>query len=151
MDRAHAVAAAGDSPLSAAPEYEDYLFEQWSHGTFDDFWKQPGIYAEGYYDRYADVPMVHLSGWYDPYARTAMENYVGLARRKRGPVRLILGPWTHGDRSLTYAGDVEFGPAATGRRQSRRGFLRAAAALVRPLGQGRRQRRRRASRRCACS
>ena len=27
----------GDSPLSAAPDYEDYLFEQWSHGTFDDF------------------------------------------------------------------------------------------------------------------
>ena len=65
----------GDSPLSAAPEYEDYLFEQWSHGVFDDFWKQPGIYAEGYYDRYADVPIVHLSGWYDPYARTAVENY----------------------------------------------------------------------------
>jgi putative CocE/NonD family hydrolase len=102
----------GDSPLSAAPEYEDYLFEQWSHGTFDDFWKQPGIYAEGHYDRYADVPIVNLSGWYDPYARTAMENYVGLSRRRRGPVRLILGPWTHGDRSLTYAGDVDFGPAA---------------------------------------
>ena len=102
----------GASPLSAAPEYEDYLFEQWSHGTFDDFWKQPGIYAEGYYDRYADVPIVNLSGWYDPYARTAMENYVGLSRRRRGPVRLILGPWTHGDRSLSYAGDVDFGPAA---------------------------------------
>jgi len=102
----------GDSPLSAAPEYEDYLFEQWSHGTFDDFWKQPGIYAEGYYDRYADVPIVNLSGWYDPYARTAMENYVGLSRRRRGPVRLILGAWTHGDRSLSYAGDVDFGPAA---------------------------------------
>ena len=102
----------GDSPLSAAPEYEDYLFEQWSHGTFGDFWKQPGIYAEGYYDRYADVPIVNLSGWYDPYARTAMENYVGLSRRRRGPVRLILGAWTHGDRSLSYAGDVDFGPAA---------------------------------------
>jgi predicted acyl esterase len=37
----------GDSPLSAAPEYEDYLFEQWSHGRFDEFWQQPGIYAEG--------------------------------------------------------------------------------------------------------
>ena len=46
----------GQSPVSAAPEYEDYLFEQWSHGVFDDFWKRPGIYAEGYYDRYADVP-----------------------------------------------------------------------------------------------
>ena len=51
-------------------------------------------------------------GWYDPYARTAVENYLGLSRRKRGPVQLILGPWTHGDRSLTYAGDVDFGPAA---------------------------------------
>jgi putative CocE/NonD family hydrolase len=102
----------GDSPLKAAPEYEDYLFEQWSHGVFDEFWQQPGLYAEGYYDRYADVPTVHLSGWYDPYARTAMENYTGLAAGKRGPTRLVLGPWTHGDRSLSFAGDVEFGPAA---------------------------------------
>jgi putative CocE/NonD family hydrolase len=103
----------GDSPLRAAPEYEDYLFEQWSHGVFDEFWKQPGIYAEGYYGRYADVPTVHLSGWYDPYARTAMENYAGLVAAGRSPARLILGPWTHGDRSLSFAGDVEFGPDAT--------------------------------------
>ncbi len=102
----------GDSPLSAAPEYEDYLFEQWSHGVFDEYWKQPGIYAEGFWNRYADVPIVHLSGWYDPYARTAMENWSGLSRLKRSPTQLILGPWTHGDRSLSYAGEVEFGPAA---------------------------------------
>jgi uncharacterized protein len=102
----------GRSPLSAAPEYEDYLFEQWSHGVFDDFWKRPGIFAEGHWDRYADVPVVHLSGWYDPYARTAVENYVGLSRRRRAPNRLILGPWTHGDRSLSYAGEVDFGAAA---------------------------------------
>jgi uncharacterized protein len=102
----------GESPLSAAPEYEDYLFEQWSHGVFDDYWKQPGIWAEGFYDRYADVPIVHLSGWYDPYARTAMENFVGLKRAKRSPMQLIIGPWTHGDRSLSHAGAVEFGPLA---------------------------------------
>jgi putative CocE/NonD family hydrolase len=102
----------GASPVSAAPEYEDYLFEQWSHGVFDDYWKQPGIYAEGFYDRYADVPIVHLSGWYDPYARTAVENFLGLSRVKRSPQQLILGPWTHGDRSLSHAGEVEFGPAA---------------------------------------
>lgn len=102
----------GRSPLAAAPEYEDYLFEQWSHGRFDDFWRQTGIYAEGSYDRYAAVPTVHLSGWYDPYSRTAMENYEGLRRSARAPTRLILGPWTHGDRSLTHAGMVEFGPAA---------------------------------------
>jgi predicted acyl esterase len=132
----------GRSPISAAPEYEDYLFEHWSHGTFDEFWKRPGIYAEGYYDRYADVPVVNLSGWYDPYARTALENYLGLSRSKRGPMRLILGPWTHGDRSLSYAGDVHFGAARDGRRQPRRRFLRLAATLVRPLAQGRRERRR---------
>lgn len=102
----------GDSPVSAAPEYEDYLFEQWSRGAFDEFWQQPGIYAEGYYNRYAHVPTVHLSGWYDPYARTAMENYQGLAHTSRRPAQLILGPWTHGDRSLDYAGDVDFGAGA---------------------------------------
>ena len=102
----------GRSPVSAAPDYEDYLFEQWSHGIFDDFWKRPGIYAEGYYEIYADVPIVHFSGWYDPYARTATENYLGLKRKKRASMRLILGPWTHGDRSLSYAGDVDFGPTA---------------------------------------
>jgi putative CocE/NonD family hydrolase len=102
----------GDSPISAAPEYEDYLFEQWSHGIFDDYWKQPGLYPEGFHDRYADVPIVHLSGWYDPYARTAMENYVGLSRAKRSRMQLVLGPWTHGDRSLSHAGEVEFGLAA---------------------------------------
>ena len=37
----------GNSPLSLVPEYEDYVFDQWEHGAFDDYWKQVGIYAEG--------------------------------------------------------------------------------------------------------
>ena len=103
----------GASPVALAREYEDYLFEQWEHGVFDDYWKQLGIYAEGFYDQYVDAAMVHMSSWYDAYARTATDNYIGLSKRKRGPVRLIMGPWTHGDRQLTYVGDVDFGPAAT--------------------------------------
>jgi putative CocE/NonD family hydrolase len=103
----------GDSPVTLAPEYEDYLFDQWEHGEFDGFWKQLGIYAQGFYDRFPEAAMLHMSSWYDPYPRTATENYIGLSRRKRGPVRLILGPWTHGDRQLTWAGDVDFGPRAT--------------------------------------
>ena len=103
----------GRSPLSLAPEYEDYTFDQWRHGNFDGYWKQIGIYAEGFYGQFSDAPMVHMSSWYDPYPRTATQNYIGLSRLKRSPVRLILGPWTHGDRTLTYAGDVDFGPAAT--------------------------------------
>lgn len=103
----------GHSPVSLAPDYEAYLFEQWTRGVFDDYWKQAGIYALGYHDVWPDAPIVHMSSWYDPYPRTATENYIGLSDGKRGPVRLILGPWTHGDRSLTYAGDVDFGTAAT--------------------------------------
>jgi hypothetical protein len=103
----------GHSPVSLAPAYEDYLFEQWVEGAFTDYWKQPGIYAEGFHDVWPDAPTMHMSSWYDPYPRTATDNYAGLRDAGRGIQRLILGPWTHGDRSLTHAGDVDFGPAAT--------------------------------------
>lgn len=103
----------GDSPLSAAPDYEKYLLEQWREGLFGPYWRQNGIYARGAYDAYADVPMVHMSSWFDPYALTATENYLGLSARKASPVKLVLGPWTHGQRSVTYAGDVDFGSDAT--------------------------------------
>ena len=100
----------GHSPIRWVPEYEDYLFEQWTAGSFGDYWKKAGIYAAGFYDDFTDAPMMHMSSWYDPYPRTATENYIGLSRRKKGPVRLILGPWTHGDRIKRFAGNVDFGP-----------------------------------------
>ena len=102
----------GASPLSAAPEYEDYVFDQWEAGRFDGFWKQLGIYAEGFHDRFVDAPTLWMSSWYDPYPRTATDNYVALSKAKRGPVRLILGPWTHGNNHQSFAGDVDFGPRA---------------------------------------
>ena len=103
----------GHSPLSLVPEYEQYVFDQWEAGVFDEFWKQLGIYAEGYYDKFSDAPMVWMSSWYDPYPRTATANYMALSRLKRGPVHLILGPWTHGNNHQSFAGDVDFGSAAT--------------------------------------
>lgn len=103
----------GHSPIGAAPEYEDFILEQWREDRFTDFWKQRGLYARGWYDGFADVPMVHMSSWYDPYSLTAIENFSGLSVRKQGPVKLIMGPWTHGKRSLTYSGDADFGPQST--------------------------------------
>jgi putative CocE/NonD family hydrolase len=102
----------GHTPISLQPDYEAYVYEQWEHGNFDGFWKQAGIYAEGFYATFPKIDMVHMSGWYDPYSRTATDNYVGLNKAGRG-VRLIMGPWTHGGRSTSYAGDVEFGRAGT--------------------------------------
>ena len=103
----------GHSPLRAAPEYEDYLLEQWRSGTFGPYWKRNGLYAQGSYDAFPDVPTVLMSSWFDPYSRTAIENFTGLSSRKRGPIKLVLGPWTHGQRSISHAGNVDFGPAAT--------------------------------------
>jgi putative CocE/NonD family hydrolase len=103
----------GHSPVAGAPEYENYILEQWDADTFGPYWQQRGIHAAGFYDQFSDVPQVHLSGWYDPYSQTAIDNFTALAARKRSPVRLVLGPWTHGQRSVTHAGDVDFGPAAS--------------------------------------
>ena len=91
----------GHSPIRCVPEYEDYLFEQWTAGSFDAYWRKAGIYAAGFYDDFTDAPMMHMSSWYDPYPRTATDNYVGLSQRKTGPVRLILGPWTRAFQCLT--------------------------------------------------
>ncbi len=103
----------GHSPLTAAPEYEDFVVRMWSRETFGSFWAQPDLCAAAHYDRFTDAPMVFMSSWYDPYAMSATDNYEALSRMKVGPVRLIMGPWTHGQRSVTYAGDVDFGSAAT--------------------------------------
>lgn len=102
----------GDSPLQWAPDYENYLFEQWERGRFDDYWRQPELYAAGHYDAFDGLAVMLMCGWWDPYAQTTTDNYQGLAQRQRGDVRMVLGPWTHGERSVSCAGDVDFGPDA---------------------------------------
>jgi putative CocE/NonD family hydrolase len=102
----------GRSPLRWAPAYETYLLDQWRHETFDDFWKQVGIYATGFYDAIPDIPIALISSWFDAYVPTTFENFAGLARTGRRPLALIMGPCLHGDRNLTFAGDVDFGPKA---------------------------------------
>ncbi|WP_428149814.1 CocE/NonD family hydrolase [Brevundimonas sp.] len=103
----------GHSPLEAAPEYEDFVVRMWARETFGDFWTQPDLCASAHYARFTDAPMVFMSSWYDPYALAATENFAALSRMKAGPVRLVMGPWTHGQRSVTFAGDADFGPDAT--------------------------------------
>ena len=102
----------GRSPLRWLPEYERYLLEQWSRGRFDESWQRPGLCASAHWDSFPDCPVAIMSSWYDAYVATATENYVGLKARKNGPFHLIMGPWRHGDRTMTYAGDISFGPEA---------------------------------------
>ncbi|MCC5872390.1 MAG: CocE/NonD family hydrolase [Gammaproteobacteria bacterium] len=102
----------GLSPLRWIPEYEAYLFDQWERDLFDDYWRQPALYAAGYYPAFEGIAVMLLSGWYDPYAQSTADNYLGLTQREHGATEMILGPWMHGQRSSTTAGNVDFGPAA---------------------------------------
>ena len=99
----------GHSPLRWAPEYEEYIFDMWTHADFDDYWKQMGICNEMFFEQYSDIPQMHMGSWFDPYTRTTTHNYTSLSAMKKGPIHLLLGPWTHGAHDVSYAGDVEFG------------------------------------------
>ncbi|WP_248307865.1 CocE/NonD family hydrolase [Bosea sp. AS-1] len=101
----------GNSPIRWEPEYESYLLEQWQNGSFNDYWKALGIYAAGYYDRIPDIPVLLMSSWYDVYVPTTFENLAGLSRGHHRP-ELVMGPWTHGNRTERVFGDVDFGPSA---------------------------------------
>lgn len=102
----------GVSPVRWMPEYESYLLDQWRSGCFDESWRRVGLYMEGFYDTFPDVPVVLMSSWYDAYVKSTLDNHVGLSRSGTRPLRLIMGPWLHGNRNSTFAGDVSFGAAA---------------------------------------
>jgi hypothetical protein len=103
----------GHSPLRHVPEYERYLFQQWHAANFGPEWQKAGIWAEGFYKRMPDVPVLLLSSWYDAYVRTTFENLAGLTGGgRKSPVHVVMGPWTHGDRTRRVFGDVDFGESA---------------------------------------
>lgn len=102
----------GLSPLAAAPDFEKYILDEQTHGDYGEFWKRIGINWVEYYEGTADIPMLHVGGWYDIFLRGTVQNYVGLSALKTSPVRMLVGPWTHGGNARTYAGDVDFGPDA---------------------------------------
>jgi putative CocE/NonD family hydrolase len=103
----------GTTPLKFAPDYEEWLVEAMSHGDYDDWWQNMGASVVDHLAEYKDVPVYHVSGWYDSWTlQVANLNYVSLARAKKSPQRLIMGPWTHGSQRQSYAGIAEFGPEA---------------------------------------
>jgi uncharacterized protein len=102
----------GRSPVRWDPDYESYLLEQWQNGTFNEFWKKTGLWAAGYYHSFPKIPIIFMSSWYDVYVQSTLENYEGLKGTAERPLTLIMGPWTHGNRSRRVFGDVDFGPNA---------------------------------------
>ncbi|NUT77639.1 CocE/NonD family hydrolase [Pseudomonas sp. C1C7] len=102
----------GHSPLRHAPEYEDYLLDQWRRGNYDSYWQQLGLCADHYRSTIPDIPVLHMSSWYDAYVSSTLDNFNAFIRHGNAPQRLIMGPWLHGDRNITHSGDAEYGLTA---------------------------------------
>ncbi|MFB3921741.1 MAG: CocE/NonD family hydrolase [Terriglobia bacterium] len=103
----------GMTPLRLIPDYEAWLVEAMSHGDYDEFWKNMGASVVDHVAEYKDIPVYLVGGWYDSWgSQTANLNYVELAKAKKGPIRLIMGPWTHGGQQQSFSGEAEFGPEA---------------------------------------
>jgi len=102
----------GTSALRFLPSYEQWLLDILGEGDYNDYWKQRGYAIDHYYGEHADVPTIYLGGWYDSYARGTTSNHQALSKVKKSPQHLVMGPWTHGGWSVSFAGDVDFGPHA---------------------------------------
>ena len=102
----------GMTPIRLAPEYEDWLVQAMEHGANDDYWKQPGFGVVDQIKAYKDVPVYLVGGWYDSWGRQTTMNYMALSKSKKGPIKMILGPWIHGQHTRSAHGEVDFGPGA---------------------------------------
>jgi uncharacterized protein len=100
----------GKTLLSRVPEDERFLFDTWFQTDYGQFYTQVPLWEPNQYlDQYADVPGYYFGGWYDPLREN--EFYAALAPRKKGPLKLLIGPWGHGTNGSSL-GDVNFGPEA---------------------------------------
>ncbi len=102
----------GATPLRLAPEYEDWLVHAMGHGENDAYWKQPGFGVVDQIGRYKDIPVYLIGGWYDSWGLQTTMSYMALARSKRSPQKVILGPWIHGAHTQSAHGQVDFGKTA---------------------------------------
>ena len=102
------------SPLRFVPDYEKWAFDIICNGDYNEYWKSPGFNIEAHYEQHADVPSYYSGGWYDSYTRSTLDNFLNLSRIKKQPIKLVMGPWTHGWKTLalSHSGDVDFGPQA---------------------------------------
>ncbi|MBX9601913.1 MAG: CocE/NonD family hydrolase [Bryobacteraceae bacterium] len=103
----------GMTPLRMMPEYETWLVEAMRHGENDEWWKKLPTSVVDRVGEYKDIPVFHVTGWYDSWgSQVANLSYPALSKSKKSLQKLIIGPWTHGGQTQSYAGEAEFGPDA---------------------------------------
>jgi uncharacterized protein len=101
----------GASPIAAMPDQEAMLLDYWNTETFGDFWRQPCLYARGAIEQLRKIPMLLLSSWFDTSLPSTINLWWAL-RNAGADAPLVIGPWTHGNRHQSFAGELDLGPQA---------------------------------------
>jgi putative CocE/NonD family hydrolase len=100
----------GRTVLGRVPEDERFFLDTWTHTNYDKFYTDVHLWEPNQYlSQYTDAAGFYFSGWYDQYREN--EFYSALVSRKKGPIRLMMGPWGHATQD-SVLGDVDFGPEA---------------------------------------
>jgi hypothetical protein len=104
---------AGQTQLRHLPSYERWMVEIASQGDDSARWRHPSVSYVTHAAQAAVVPTLLVGGWYDSYTRAEFELFEAM-RGRGAPVHLLMGPWTHQGmvQEESFAGDVDFGPAA---------------------------------------
>ncbi len=100
----------GTTPLSLAPEFEDWLIGAMRNGANNDYWAQNNIVDHP--ERFQDIPVYLVGGCYDSWAGNTTAYYRALSQQLSSPVFLIMGPWIHGQQQADRHGQVSFGADA---------------------------------------
>jgi len=105
---------AGDSPVSALPEYEAWLLHAQDNPVENDTWRNPAMMLEPFIDQYPDIPKLLITSWYGHHV---WSNFLKMDAFKshRSPTKMMIGTWIHTSPygPSSSSGDTEFGPAAS--------------------------------------
>jgi uncharacterized protein len=98
---------------------DDISFIPWvkefiRHDEYDDYWAAYGI--KGKYQEIT-TPAYFVTGWYDNLLHESWRNFTGFREQGGSPetrekTRILVGPWQHGDTSLSKGWDADLGPDA---------------------------------------
>lgn len=87
----------------------DY-YQKWvHHDSKDDYWKQ-SCFLERIKE--IEIPVFIQSGWFDTQLLNSKLAYNALIKSGNKNVKMIIGPWTHGDRESKYYKGQLIGEAA---------------------------------------
>jgi uncharacterized protein len=100
----------GDSPVSALPEYEDWLLFAQDTVEYGKGWDNPQMNLEPHIDQYPDIPVLMVTSWYGHHQWATFRKLQLLAGHT-APKRVVVGTWLHADPygHPDHVGQVFFG------------------------------------------